>query len=323
MSKYHMIFDRTFRTAVLIIAIILGMVFVWGGASVAFAATLKPFSKVDSGTLTLGDIFEGLDTDKANYVVGYAPAPGEELILKTHVLMRLAMNTNVSWRPQSSVDQITIRSAATIIPQDMIEAALGKELEKHNIAGTYKIDYTGSLPKMVLPHDQSPEIEVANMRYHARNKYFEAEIVSPSVAKPLVRATVMGKIETMIEIPVLRKTLRSGDKITASDLEWISVKEKDVADNIILDSKKIVGLTPRRIVHAQQAIRDSALEKPQVVVRGDTVTIVYDYGPMNLTAHGRALESGAKEDLIRVVNISSNKTIDAFIMDDGVVTVTP
>ena len=127
----------------------------------------------------------------------------------------------------------------------------------------------------------------------------------------------------MVEIPVLKKTMRSGDTIGASDIEWVSFKEKDIADNFIIDSTKLLGMTPRRLLHAGQPVRDNTLERPQIVSRGDKVTIIYDYGPMNLTAHGKALESGAKEDQIRVVNIASNRTIDAFIMDNGVVTVTP
>lgn len=323
MNKYHLIFDRVFRTAVLIIAIVLGMVFVWGGAAKAFAATLKPYSKVDEGTLKLGDIFEGLSPDQAAFVIGYAPAPGEEMVLNTHTLMRLAMSTNVSWRPQSSVDQIRIKSSATVIPAEMIKTVIHKELEKHGIDETSQVSFTNSMPKMVLPRDRAAEVQVAKLAYYGRNDYFEAELVSPSTENPLVRTTVTGRIDRMVEIPVLKKTMRSGDTIGASDIEWVSFKEKDIADNFIIDSTKLLGMTPRRLLHAGQPVRDNTLERPQIVSRGDKVTIIYDYGPMNLTAHGKALESGAKEDQIRVVNIASNRTIDAFIMDNGVVTVTP
>mgnify|MGYP001551875081 FL=1 len=97
----------------------------------------------------------------------------------------------------------------------------------------------------------------------------------------------------------------------------------DLGENTVLQAEDLIGMTPRRIAYADRPLLRHDLQRPQLVSRGDNVTIVYDYGPMKLSAKGKALESGSKEDNIRVVNVASNRTIDAFVIDSGVVTVTP
>ncbi len=51
---------------------------------------------------------------------------------------------------------------------------------------------------------------------------------------------------------------------------------------------------------------------PLLVRKGDFVTMIYDTPAMRLTATGRALTNGSKGDSVRVLNTSTNKTIEAI-----------
>ena len=80
------------------------------------------------------------------------------------------------------------------------------------------------------------------------------------------------------------------------------------------------GLTPRRMIAAGKPVKANDVQAPRIVARGEAVTLIYKAGALNLTARGKALEFGAKGDVIRVVNTQSNRSIDAIVTGDQEVT---
>lgn len=68
------------------------------------------------------------------------------------------------------------------------------------------------------------------------------------------------------------------------------------------------------MAHAGKYMIKGKLQKPQLVDRGEPVTITYRQGVLLLTAKGKAMQSGAKGDIVRVTNVNSSKTIDATVI---------
>ena len=67
------------------------------GAAVA-EVQLRSQAQASGDTLTLGDLFEGLDA-KANIVVGPAPAPGSRATYQVKHIVALARIHGLDWRP--------------------------------------------------------------------------------------------------------------------------------------------------------------------------------------------------------------------------------
>ena len=61
--------------------------------------------------------------------------------------------------------------------------------------------------------------------------------------------------------------------------------------------------------------------KADVVARNEAVTIVYEVPGILLTVRGKALEAGAVGDLINVLNIQSNRTVQAAVIGPGQVVI--
>jgi flagella basal body P-ring formation protein FlgA len=68
-------------------------------------------------------------------------------------------------------------------------------------------------------------------------------------------------------------------------------------------------------------VRQTDLQKPELVARNENVTITYEVPGIVLTMRGQALESGAQGDLISVLNVQSKRTIHATIVGPGRVTI--
>ena len=68
-------------------------------------------------------------------------------------------------------------------------------------------------------------------------------------------------------------------------------------------------------------LRNGDLQRPEIVARGDIVTIVYEIPGMALSLRGRANEAGAQGDVVSVTNPQSKRTLQATVVAPGKVAV--
>ena len=316
--------DLTFRIFVLIVAIALGALVILVGGRDAMAASIKPTAVISENVFTVGDVFSGLSEEKASRVLGAAPMPGNDMVLNARTLMRIAIAMDLPWRPSSTMDQVVIRRDAVKISAMDIQSAISTALQDEGLEDRFELSFYGnSDPALVLPSGHSKDMQVADLNYDRQNDRFEARLVAPSKEEPVAELLISGKIERLIPVPVVKSTMSSGDIIDSYDIHWIDMKSSELQDDIVLDADDLVGMAPRRLVVSGKPVRRIDLEYPQLISRGQTITIKYEDGFLNLSAKGKSMQNGAKGDIVRVVNLSSNRTIEAMVTGDGAVTVTP
>lgn len=299
---------------------ILALFIMIGFALPAYAVGLKNNSMVSNSTITLGDVFYDLPRD-ADRVLGAAPKPGEEMVLNARTLLRIAKAMDLSWRPSSSRDYVVIRSDATLIDHDMISAKLRDALSEHNVYGDYEITLPVQHHQITLPAQYPPEMEVVRIHYDQSSQRFEAVIAAPSAKNPVQQMHVRGSVDPVIQVPVVRDNLQNGRIIQSRDLEYITIRENEFNQNTVVDAQSLIGMTARRVLIAGRPIRDNDIVAPQMISRGEIVTLALSNGAMNITTQVKALQNGARGDVIRVVNLSSNKTMQARVDSAGRVVV--
>ena len=81
------------------------------------------------------------------------------------------------------------------------------------------------------------------------------------------------------------------------------------------------GRVAKRALGAGTLVRSSDLVRPEIVGRGDIVTVVYDGPGVNLSMRAKATEAGALGDTVNVINPSSKKTLQAVVTGPGRVSV--
>lgn len=306
----------TFRITIVLLAMMAGSITLVVGAKKAMAASLKPVSIINNDVIKLGDIFDGVKNN-ADYVIGAAPQPGQDMVLNARTLYRIATALDLSWRPTSTGDQIIIRREATIVPYEAIENSVRSSLKEKGVSGRYNLSINNGRPTMVLPNDQPEKVEVSSLSYDHQKGYFQATLVAPSTDNPLKKTLVSGFVEHVVSVPVLHRNLQNGDIIGKNDIKMIEVPQHKLQHNIVLNTDDLIGMTPRRMSYAGKFIMEGSVEKPQIVKRGDKVTITFKEGPLTLTAKGKALQSGAKGDYVRVTNATSSRTVDAYVIGEN------
>ncbi len=278
----------------------------------AQAIGLKEHSVLTGDTITLGDIFYDLPRDEER-VLGNAPRPGKDMVLSAKTLLRIALALDLPWRPSSATDSVVLRRDATIIEYDQIKEALYTALYDEEVYGDYELSIPAQYHKIILPHDQPASMVITRFTTDANNKTFEATIAAPSAENPIQHFQVRGHMNAVITVPVLAGNLQSGRIITQQDIKYIKIKEREFTRDTIADASILIGMTARRVILAGRPIKTSEMIAPRLIERGEIVTLSLNIGTMALTTQAKALQDGAKGDIIRVVNTASNKTLQAVI----------
>lgn len=315
--------DFGLRVLVLFACLTFGMIFLFAGTRAALASSLRPVSVISDNVLRVGDIFEGLSEEKSSTVLGPAPQPGKEMVLTAATLIRIASALDLTWRPQSTADQIIIRREATVIGQDIVKSLISEKLFETGLSDQYRLNMPSGLGDIVLPADMPAQAEVTKFNFNPDKDTFEAIIAAPSASNPLREISVNGTVDRLVDIPVLKSGLKNGDIIGETDIDYIQVLQKDIQRDYIIDAAKISGMTPRRMVAAGKPIRDLELENPQIVARGAAITLIYKDGPLTLSARGKSMQNGARGDVIRVVNMASNRSLEGMVSAENEVIVSP
>ena len=125
----------------------------------------------------------------------------------------------------------------------------------------------------------------------------------------------------MIEVATLTRSLRQGETIKGSDVT-IERRPKNEAGLDGMSPEQAIGMATRVAMRAGQAVRGNDLMKPLAVQRNEPVTILYEIPGIVLSVRGKAVEAGAVGDIVNVLNVQSNRTVQATVTGPGRVTIT-
>jgi flagella basal body P-ring formation protein FlgA len=289
----------------------------------AGAAALKPNGVVSAPQVVLGDLFNGLPAELATRVVTTAPAPGTTLTLDAAALLRIASANGVAWRPVGLGETVQLKREATQIPDATIQDSLRQALMQAGTGANVEVQLDNRSLALFLPTGSDPSVRVENLAYDPIRGRLSAELVAPADGPELLRQSVSGKAIDMVELPVLNRRLATGELVMEADISYVNLPRDRVAAGAIASTDELVGKSMRRTVAPNQPVNARDVREPVVVVKGQAVTIVLESASMQLTAQGKALSDGAQGELVRIVNTSSNRVIQATVAGPDLVTVRP
>jgi len=123
----------------------------------------------------------------------------------------------------------------------------------------------------------------------------------------------------MVTVPVLDHAIAKGDVLAAGDFVAKEMSTAEARGAPAL--RDIVGMEAQRALSAGALVRASDVIRPQLVRRGEPVTITLRDGGLSISTEGRALGSGAAGDFVRVVSLSTNRTLDGVVEGTGAIRV--
>lgn len=113
-----------------------------------------------------------------------------------------------------------------------------------------------------------------------------------------------------------------GTTLSSSQLTLTEVELGKASRGFFQDIEDVSGQGAKRRIRPGQLITPALISAPLMVRRGQPVTIRASHDGINAATKGQALSNGKVGDVIRVRNLSSEKVIEAQVLEPGVVTST-
>ena len=294
-------------------------------AAVVAAASPAPAQSLRSDLVSiegefvkLSDLFDGVASDRP---VLRAPAPGRRVSIEVTQLIDIARANNVAWRPQTRFDRVLIERAGRTLDQNDILPPLRKALALEGVRNTDEIDLGSRIVTISLPLDAPTDVEIRQVQVDRAQGRFTATVVAGGSHAGAQRLTLHGRVFATARVPVLRRAVNAGETVRANDVEFAHVREDAARRDLISDPQRLIGQTARVRLREREPVREGDVRAPTLVTRNASVNIVLQAGNLQLSSQGRAVEDGARGDTIRVVNVQSNRTIEAVVIGPDTVAV--
>ena len=129
------------------------------------------------------------------------------------------------------------------------------------------------------------------------------------------------KVRTFEKVVVARVPIKGGKTIKQSDVTIEKKETTTFGDDVIYSLNDAVGKRVKMTLGGDSILKKRILEEIPLVERGEQVTIMVIKGDVVIKTAGRAMQSGNKEDFIRVLNLNSNEKLLAQVSGDKYVVI--
>ena len=220
------------------------------------------------------------------------------------------------------LSQVMVKRAARRIDLAEIERAVKGplELQRGLDARTLSVVFDTPPVLLVAPEVKAPVL-AEDIAFDRRSRRVAATVSVGEGPARRASARVTASVAELVEVAVLNRAVSRGQTVQASDF----VLERRVKDalptDILLDPGSIAARVARRTLGAGAVLRSGDIARPEVIARGEIVTVVYEIPGLTLTLRGRATEAGALGEMVNVQNLQSKKTLQATVLAPGKVSV--
>lgn len=130
------------------------------------------------------------------------------------------------------------------------------------------------------------------------------------IAKPTKLETKTG------EIAVLNRDVMRDEEISFDMIEFIDAPQ-NMGKDFIQDAAILVGARVKTNIKKGNPIHNNDIGPALAVKRGQQVLLVHQIGGIKMTLQAKSLDNGSIGSKIRVVNLQSNRTLEAIIEANG------
>ncbi|MFV2093561.1 MAG: hypothetical protein ACC634_10795, partial [Hyphomicrobiales bacterium] len=196
---------------------------IWSAPAFAGGLELRNDVLASGRVVTVGDFFThaGAASERPLF---RAPRRGPSGVVQAYRLVDALAALNIDWRPPTDMREIRIYRVSETVNSAAIASAIAKKIgiDRPEIAGSGEIDVRldRSAQSIVIDGARQAVVTVENLNISDRRRGFRADlkITSATGRGTTVRRTVRGRFQITMSIPVLNRSVRRGDIITADDL---------------------------------------------------------------------------------------------------------
>jgi flagella basal body P-ring formation protein FlgA len=324
MKAAAMIRSILFAAPVVLIALVAPAVAQSSDAASAAGPALKPSATVMGEIVRIGDLVENAGA-VADVPIFRAPDLGQTGSVPVASVLAAIQGHHLVGLDSRGLSEVAVTRAARAITAKDVEARILLAL-----AGKYGLPDSSNLA-VVLDNEvrtfdveasATGELAVAHLSYEPRTTRFDIAFELPgSLVARRMSLRFTGSLTETFETVVPTHEIAQGQVLNVADLAIERRPKSNLSSSTLTTIEQAQGLSAKHALRAGQVIRQADVAKPELVGRGETVTIVFQVPGIMLTILGKANEPGALGDVISVLNVQSKHTVQATVVGPGRVSV--
>lgn len=130
------------------------------------------------------------------------------------------------------------------------------------------------------------------------------------------------RVSIFYDVLVATRPLPRGKLLAADDFRLAKKDISTLRGEYLADAAQLTGKILTRPLALGMPVTQNQLTMPNLVQRGDAVSIRAQAGGLEVRMRGKALKAGAAGDKIQVRTSNSNRVVEGTIINTGVVQVT-
>jgi flagella basal body P-ring formation protein FlgA len=279
--------------------------------------------EVDTETMSLGDIAQILPANPqiAGVPIGYAPYPGHyRWITRPDIenyLHKWGLDQQVEIRMDERV--LVTRDSQQVEPE-LIEQKVCQFLDSLNprfriTVQSIQIPNDFFLP--VGPIEISIDSPASSV---SRLSGLSLKLDFLSMGKRVKSQWV--RVDAVAEAPVVivKRPVSYGQALRPSDVE-VEVRQFDRLEGMFTAKNDVIGSVAKRSLLEGEILTQRDLKEAMLVSRGDVVTLLVRGPAFQVSALGRARDSGCRGDAVVIENLDSKQLVHATVVGNKTVEV--
>ncbi len=208
---------------------------------------------------------------------------------------------------------------ATLAPREPLTAGVVRALVEAALpaqpAGR-RLEVAIAEPRLPLanPSDRPVALALEERKLDEARQRFAAQLVVRVDGRVTGVVEIAGPARPLVEVPAPLRPVPEGQPIEPGLLGTVWVPESQLPADVILAAEAILGQEAERRLAPGRPIRQGDLRPARLVRKGEIVTMVFQRGPIELTAQARALQDGAEGERIRAVNLDSERPVSGLVI---------
>jgi flagellar basal body P-ring formation protein FlgA len=204
---------------------------------------------------------------------------------------------------------------------DDAESAIGQALADKGAAKKVSANINGHRNDALFSYTKPITVEIRGLKFDKMTSRWSANLLMVAEGDVISAMPVAGRFEETVEVPVLKKQVRTGEVIGEEDIEMREFPIAHTRAGTITDTAELIGKSPSRVISAYRPIRTHEIDTPAVIRKNGIVQMRYLSPGMEISATGQAIGEGAKGEVIAVRNMTSKKVVRAVVEDQNTVTI--
>ncbi len=218
------------------------------------------------------------------------------------------------------VSEVVVTRASRAIPAKDVEDRIAQALSTQYRLGPAKdivVNFDREMRALQLEATAKGEPRVAYLNFDARNGRFDVTLDVPTSATTRGTLRLSGRAAATVEVVTVTRPVERGEILKTDDVQVERRPRDETGRDIVGHADRAIGLAARQSLQPGRPLRAADLMRPELVLRNETVTLVYEVPGITLTVRGKATEGGAVGDMISVLNEQSKRTVQGVVAGPG------